>query len=178
MERTKQWPGHSRDAAQIEFEVEIKFPGRRRRATAIATQEIGGCLKIVSIVYPPDAPTGSTMAGLVTREKGRDGVTRKRVTSVEFVECDCVEASRCAYNCACRCHTNRGRSVVQPLTERRARVDLFTPAETAIREAMLAVEDVGAHPLLTEAVTLLDEAQEVLGAYVTMTMEPKSEAGS
>lgn len=33
---------------------------------------------------------------------------------------------------------------------RRARLDLNTPAELAIREAVDAVEDVGTHPLLTD----------------------------
>lgn len=43
---------------------------------------------------------------------------------------------------------------------RRSRIDLYTPAETAIRAAMFVVEKAGAHPLLTEAVTLLGRAQE------------------
>lgn len=49
---------------------------------------------------------------------------------------------------------------------RRARIDLMTPAELAIREAMIAVEAVGAHPWLTEAVVLLEKAQSKVADYV------------
>lgn len=49
---------------------------------------------------------------------------------------------------------------------RRARVDLYVPAETAIREAMLAVEAMGADVLLTKAVVLLGEAQTAVADYV------------
>lgn len=49
---------------------------------------------------------------------------------------------------------------------RRARIDLYVPAETAIREAMLAVEAMGADVLLTKAVTLLDEARTAVADYV------------
>lgn len=35
---------------------------------------------------------------------------------------------------------------------RRSRLDLHTPAEKAIRDAIEAVERAGAHPLLTDAV--------------------------
>lgn len=51
---------------------------------------------------------------------------------------------------------------------RRARLDLNTPAEIAIREAMLAVEDVGAHPLLTEAADLLGKARNKVADYVDL----------
>lgn len=48
------------------------------------------------------------------------------------------------------------------------RIDLqrMTPAELAIRVATLAVEEVGAHPLLTEAVILLGQAREKVADYV------------
>lgn len=49
---------------------------------------------------------------------------------------------------------------------RRIRIDLLSPAETAIRNAMLAVEDMAADPLLTEAVTLLGQAREKVADYV------------
>lgn len=51
---------------------------------------------------------------------------------------------------------------------RRNRVDLYTPAETAIREAMLAVENAGAHPLLTDAVVLLSQAKEKVADFVEL----------
>lgn len=49
---------------------------------------------------------------------------------------------------------------------RRIRLDLNTPAELAIRAAVDAVELVGAHPLLTEAVILLGQAREKVADYV------------
>lgn len=49
---------------------------------------------------------------------------------------------------------------------RRSRLDLNTPAELAIREAMLEVEKVGADPRLTEVTTLLNKAKELLSDYV------------
>jgi hypothetical protein len=42
----------------------------------------------------------------------------------------------------------------------------LTPAETAIRDAMLAVEDAGADPLLTEAINLLQQARDKVADYV------------
>lgn len=54
---------------------------------------------------------------------------------------------------------------------RRCRVDLFTPAETAIRAAMLAVEEVGAHPLLTDAVNLLQAARDKVADFVELDQE-------
>lgn len=49
---------------------------------------------------------------------------------------------------------------------RRSRIDLFTPAETAIFQAMQAVEEAGAHPLLTDAVLLLQRAKDKVSDYV------------
>ena len=49
---------------------------------------------------------------------------------------------------------------------RRARIDLMTPAELAIREAMLKVEEAGAHPFLTDAVVLLGQAKDKVADYV------------
>lgn len=49
---------------------------------------------------------------------------------------------------------------------RRCRIDLYTPAELAIREAMLAVEEAGCHPLLTDAVNLLAQAKEKVADFV------------
>jgi len=49
---------------------------------------------------------------------------------------------------------------------RRARLDVNTPAELAIRDAICAVEDAGCHQLLTEAVNLLQDAREKVADYV------------
>lgn len=49
---------------------------------------------------------------------------------------------------------------------RRCFINRLTPAELAIREAMIAVEKVGADPLLTEAVVLLGKAQDKVADYV------------
>jgi hypothetical protein len=51
---------------------------------------------------------------------------------------------------------------------RRCRIDLYHPAETAIREAMLAVERAGCHPLLTDAVVLLEQAKNKVADFVEL----------
>lgn len=51
---------------------------------------------------------------------------------------------------------------------RRNRVDLYTPTERVIWQAMLAVEMAGAHPLLTEAINLLEQAKERVADYVEL----------
>ena len=48
---------------------------------------------------------------------------------------------------------------------RRIRIDKLIPAETAVREATLAVEDLPAHPLLTEAVILLEQARHKIADW-------------
>ena len=58
-----------------------------------------------------------------------------------------------------------------PMT--RSRVDQMTPAELAIREAMLAVEAAGADERLTQAVCLLHEASAKVYAYA-LDRESKS----
>lgn len=55
---------------------------------------------------------------------------------------------------------------------RRCRLDLATPAETAIRSAIAAVEAAGAHPLLTEAVMLLGEARNKVADFVELEPKP------
>jgi hypothetical protein len=52
---------------------------------------------------------------------------------------------------------------------RRACLDLNTPDELAVREAIRVVEAVGAHPLLTDAVVLLQEAFNKLADYVDLS---------
>lgn len=54
---------------------------------------------------------------------------------------------------------------------RRCDINLCTPAELSIRQAILAVEESGAHPLLTEAVELLDQARGKVADFVEL---PKS----
>lgn len=49
---------------------------------------------------------------------------------------------------------------------RRCRLDLMTPAELAIYNAVQAVEEVGADPLLTDAVVLLQQAREKVADYI------------
>lgn len=49
---------------------------------------------------------------------------------------------------------------------RRSRIDLHTPAEAAIRHAVQVIEAMDAHPLLTDAVVLLQEAKDKVADYV------------
>lgn len=56
-------------------------------------------------------------------------------------------------------------------TPRRCRLDLLTPAEIAIWQAARMVEESGAHPLLTEAATLLQQAKEKLADYVELEQD-------
>lgn len=48
---------------------------------------------------------------------------------------------------------------------RRCRIDLYIPAETAIRNALIAVEALGAHPKLTEVVSMLSDAQSKIADW-------------
>jgi hypothetical protein len=49
---------------------------------------------------------------------------------------------------------------------RRIRIDLMSPAELAIRAAVMAVEAAGADVRLTRAINLLHEAQEQVADFV------------
>lgn len=51
---------------------------------------------------------------------------------------------------------------------RRSRIDLFTPVETTIWQTIQAVEGLGAHTLLTEAVILLQQAKDKVADYVEL----------
>lgn len=51
---------------------------------------------------------------------------------------------------------------------RRMDVERHTPCEHAIRFAMRAVEQSGAHPLLTDAVVLLQQAFDKVADYVDL----------
>ena len=52
------------------------------------------------------------------------------------------------------------------LIPRRIRTDLYTPAEKAIYDAMQKVEEMPADERLTEAVMLLEQAQNKVADYV------------
>lgn len=54
---------------------------------------------------------------------------------------------------------------------RRNCVDHFSPAELAIWKAKQVVEEAGCHPLLTEAVVLLGQAQDKVADYVEQEQE-------
>lgn len=51
---------------------------------------------------------------------------------------------------------------------RRAQMQQWIPAEKAIYDAMQAVEEAGAHPLLTDAVVLLDQAKDKVADFVEL----------
>lgn len=51
---------------------------------------------------------------------------------------------------------------------RRFRVNLLTPTENSIREAVGRVEDLGAHPLLTDAIVLLAAAREKVADFLEL----------
>lgn len=58
-----------------------------------------------------------------------------------------------------------------PEIKRRQRLDLSTPAELAIRDAVYKVETIGADIKLTKAVTLLNEARELVSDFVDETLK-------
>lgn|GEM_PF-1348155 len=58
---------------------------------------------------------------------------------------------------------------------RRIRIDKLTPAELAIRDAVLAVEAAGCDPRLTDAVVLLGQAKEKVADFVDGVETPKRE---
>lgn len=49
----------------------------------------------------------------------------------------------------------------------------FTPAEKAIYDAVQVVEAAGAHPLLTDAVILLQQARDKVADFVELTESVK-----
>lgn len=58
--------------------------------------------------------------------------------------------------------------IVENNIPRRSRIDLYSPAEIAIREAIISVEHSGCHPLLTEAVNFLVQAKEKVADFVEL----------
>lgn len=53
---------------------------------------------------------------------------------------------------------------------RRCRIDLWTPAEKAIFDAMQAVENMPAHEFLTDAVVLLQRARDRVADFVELEL--------
>lgn len=51
---------------------------------------------------------------------------------------------------------------------RRNRIDLLTPTELKIRDAILAVEELAPHQLLTDAIVLLGEAKDKVADFVEL----------
>jgi hypothetical protein len=70
--------------------------------------------------------------------------------------------------------TLKGRNMAENEIPRRARMDHWIPAERAIYDAKQAVESVGAHLFLTQAVILLGRAQDKVADFVD-GYEPKAE---
>lgn len=54
---------------------------------------------------------------------------------------------------------------------RRHDISLHTPAESAIRAAIIAIEAAGCHKLLTEAMNLLHEASDKVADFVELQPE-------
>lgn len=61
----------------------------------------------------------------------------------------------------------------EEILNRRVRLDLITPAELSIYNAIQSVEQVGVHEYLTEAVILLNRAQNCVADYVEEVERPK-----
>jgi hypothetical protein len=62
--------------------------------------------------------------------------------------------------------TNADEEVVEAIIPRRVMIVNWAPAERAIDKARTSVEEMGADPLLTEAVDLINQAQEKVAAFV------------
>lgn len=56
---------------------------------------------------------------------------------------------------------------------RRNRIDLLTNREQLLRQAQQAVEEAGAHPLLTDASVLIGEARERLADFEELEDEKR-----
>ncbi len=57
---------------------------------------------------------------------------------------------------------------------RRNRIDHNTPIELKIRDAMAAVESGDAHPLMTDAGILLQQALDKVADYVDLPKQPNA----
>lgn len=52
---------------------------------------------------------------------------------------------------------------------RKIQIDKMIPEELAIRDALILVEELGAHPILTHAVVLLKSAQDKVAEWYDTT---------
>jgi hypothetical protein len=95
-------------------------------------------------------------------EKPSEGVIeRMRQKLPQGRVCTCGEGDACRL-----CAGEPAAKVSAYGFPRRHCLYLFTPAEKAIYDALQAVEAVGAHPLLTDAVVLLGQARDKVADYV------------
>lgn len=58
------------------------------------------------------------------------------------------------------------QTIVEHGIPRRNRLDLNSPTESAIKKSMEYVEDMGAHPILTDAIVHLDAAFNLVADYI------------
>jgi hypothetical protein len=74
----------------------------------------------------------------------------------------------------CRPRGSAGWAIEQRMAPRRNCLDLASSGETAIREAVQAVEQMGADIRLTKAIRFLAEAQASVADFVDDVMPPAS----
>lgn len=68
----------------------------------------------------------------------------------------------------------RGKLVTNEGFPRRSNVTDMTPEELQLRECIHRVEELGAHPLLTETVVLLAQAKEKLADFLDAQIDAKA----
>lgn len=61
---------------------------------------------------------------------------------------------------------NYNKHIMDNTIPRRIRIDLYSDGEKAIHDARQVIENMGADALLTEAVILLNQAQEKVADYI------------
>ena len=77
-----------------------------------------------------------------------------------------VEKSVCSHQIASTHHQQNGRGEMDSNIPRRCDLLRNTPEELAIRSCVEAVERLGAHPLLTDTVSLLYDARMKLADWI------------
>jgi hypothetical protein len=141
--------------------------------------------KILTMTLPPEAlqdlpnmgtnarayyPASLELEGGFTREVEAEWMTRNRKTAVGgyFVEYDDGYTSYSPAHAFETGYTKISEQAPQLIDgfPRRQTTDLLLYEELAIRSAVAAVERMGADPVLTEVVMLLDQARERLADYV------------